>query len=170
MTKYEKAILDMLSYAEGTLGISNNGYDVMFTKRIIIGWTEDTDIVHGLSDWVIRANGISSSAAGRYQFLGDTWIGSWKGGDKTKKGQNVPLTKNNQDIAALYQIKRKKGVTDDELNGMEDFNTFKIVLDKIAPEWASIPKLNGDTYYKNQPARHTHEDLYDVFMKALALY
>ena len=187
LTKEEKAILDVLAYAEGTLGISNNGYDVCFTRKTIVDWTEDTDIVHGLSDWIIRASGISSSAAGRYQFLGGTWTGSWVGGTKTKKGQNVPMTKDNQDIAGLWLINKRlkstaidnRTVTISELGTKSKFDIF---LQKCAPEWASLPltkditwdgelkKAGRGFYSKTQNSKKTSDELFGIFNKALALY
>jgi len=47
MTKFEKALLDVIAFTEGTLGVSQNGYDVVVGFYRIIGWTEDTSIVHG---------------------------------------------------------------------------------------------------------------------------
>ena len=172
MTKYEKALLDVIAYAEGTLGTSNNGYDVTFGHWVINGWTENTDITHQGGDWAQPFGSKTSDAAGRYQFLQSTWKGSWLGGTNTKKGQNVAMTKDNQDIAALYQVKNKVSisVTDDELNGMENFNTFKTVLDKMASECASLPTLDGTGYYSSQGGKYGHTELHDVFLTALALY
>lgn len=187
MTKYEKALLDLLAYTEGTLGVSNNGYDVAVGFHLIIGWTENTNIVHGQSDWYNKAT--NSTAAGRYQFLGSTWTGSWIGGTKTKKGQNVAMTKSNQDIAALFLINRalkrtgidSRSVTTGELGNRTKFN---IALQKIASTWASIPLTKdvtvngtkhfaGSSYYSSDgvnKSRHTPSSLWKVYNQALALY
>ena len=170
MTKYEKALLDVIAYAEGTLGTSNNGYDITFGHYVINGWTENTDIIHMGSDWAQPFGKSTSDAAGRYQFLQSSWMGNWVGGTKTKKGQNVPLTKSNQDIAALYQVKRKRGVTDSEINNMTNINTFTVVINKLAPEWASLPTTDGTGYYSSQGGKYSQTDLLDIFNKALALY
>lgn len=187
MTKYEKALLDLIAYTEGTLGVSNNGYDVTVNFHLIIGWTPDTNIVHGLNDWKIKLSStLSSTAAGRYQFLGKTWTGSWVGGTKKKKGQNVPMTKDNQDIAALWLVnKRLKSTAIDSrkvtIGEMGSRSKFDIVLQKLAPEWASIPltktivykgktKKAGDGFYAGQKARHSPNELWEIYNKALALY
>ena len=104
MTSIEKAILDVIAYAEGTLGASQNGYDIAFNFKKIIGWTKDTDIIHGNKDWATDFKNDLTTAAGRYQFIGSTWIGI--NGDK-----NVPMTKENQDNAAIKLVKRRLGQT-----------------------------------------------------------
>jgi len=190
MTKYEKALLDLIAYTEGTLGVSQNGYDVAINFHLIVGWTENTTIVHGEQAWRKKVGGITSSAAGRYQILGKTWVGGWTGGSKSKKGQNVPMTKDNQDIAALWLINRrlkstnvdKRTVTTDELNNRTKFD---IALQKLAPEWASLPltktftSLNGKLHYAGSSyyasdgtnkSHHSSDDLFRVYKKALALY
>ena len=179
MTKEERAILDVISYAEGTLGISQNGYDVLFTKRTIVGWTENTDIVHGNSDWVITSGGHRSSAAGRYQFLGSKWISI--NGDK-----NLPMTKDNQDAAAIKNINNrlKSTVIDSRSVSISELTTrskFDIFLQKCAPEWASLPltktitfkgdvKQAGRGFYSSQNSKKTADELYEVFMMAYSLY
>lgn len=182
MTKEEKAILDTIAYAEGTLGVSQNGYDVVVTFKTIVGWTKDTKIVHGDSDWYQKA--ANSTAAGRYQFIGSTWKGSWIGGTKTRKGQNVPMTKENQDAACLWLINNRlkstaidsRPVTISELTNRSKFDIF---LQKCAPEWASLPltkdipdkgKKAGNGYFSGQGGKKTADELYGVFMKAYALY
>jgi muramidase (phage lysozyme) len=190
MTKYEKALLDLIAYTEGTLGVSQNGYDVAINFHTIIGWTENTTIVHGEKAWRKPVGNINSSAAGRYQILGKTWRGGWVGGTESKPGPNKPMTKDNQDAAALWLINKRlkntnidsRSVTTSEL---ENRAKFDIALQKLAPEWASLPltktftSLNGNihfagsSYYASDgtnKADHSPDDLYRVFKKALALY
>ncbi len=172
MTKHEKAFLDTIAYAEGTLGVSQNGYDVVVTFKTIVGWTENTNIIHGDGDWLQTYNskGGKSSAAGRYQFLGSTWKGGWVGGTKTKRGQNVAMTKDNQDIAALWLIKNARKVSDAEINDMANLDTFKTVIEKVRLEWASLPKPDGSGSYEGQGGNKSITELFEVFNKALALY
>lgn len=162
MIKEEKALLDVIAYSEGTLGVSNNGYDVLVGYRKIIGWTPDTKIVHGGSDWYDKKN--NSSAAGRYQFLYDTWIGN--------KKQNLPMTKENQDNRALELINKRLGVFDKTT--LITLNNFKKATDLLAKEWASIPlSSTGSSYYSKDginKAKHSTEDLFKIFKQALALY
>ena len=164
MTTREKAILDVIAYAEGTLGASQNGYDIVVTFKKIVGWTEETKIIHGNGDWkqVFNSKGDKSTAAGRYQFLGSTWI------DINGK-KNLPMTKNNQDNAALKLIDNKIKNTDITIEGIKDKTTFKALLNSISPTWASIPSSNGKGQYEGQNAKSADE-LYDVFVKALNIY
>ena len=47
LTKLEKTILDTIAYYEGTLGKSQNGFDILFgPNKIINGWTPNTTIRH----------------------------------------------------------------------------------------------------------------------------
>jgi len=170
MTNNERALLDVIAYAEGTIGLSNNGYDITFGHWVIQGWSENTDINHKGADWAQPFGKTTSNAAGRYQFLQSSWMGNWTGGDKTKEGQNVAMTKSNQDIAALYQIKTKRKVTDDEISGLEDLSTFTTVINKLAPEWASLPTLDGTGYYSDQGGDHSQEELLGIFNIALERY
>ncbi len=162
MTKEEKALLDMIAYSEGTLGVSNNGYDVLVGYRKIVGWTPDTTIVHQNSKWFDKSN--NSSAAGRYQFLYDTWIGNSK--------KNLPMNKINQDKRGIELINHRIGSIDKTT--LTSFNSFKQATDKLALTWASIPlSTTGRSYYNKDGINHTKvslNQLFEVYKKALALY
>jgi len=88
---------------------------------------------------VVRpAGGIPSSAAGRYQFMPDTWTG-------LHGGKNPPMTPANQDAGA-YQLALNRGV---------DLNTAPVTIEnvrKLAPVWAALPvsATGGAGYYKGQ--------------------
>lgn len=188
MTREEKAALDLIAYTEGTLGVSQNGYDVIVTFKTINGWTVDTNIVHGGSDWKQNFGGDYSTAAGRYQFLYDTWLGLH--GDK-----NVPLNKANQDAACVKLINKRlaQNYTSTEsvsISELTDRKKFDIFLQKCAPEWASLPltkdvtvtykdkqgnkhtvnKKAGNGFYDGQNAKFKADDLYNIYMKAYNLY
>ena len=125
MTKEEKALLDTLAYCEGTLGVSNNGYDVVVGyNRIIAGWTKDTNIVHGGRDWYDKST--NSTAAGRYQFVYDTWVGNDK--------KNLPMTKENQDQRGL------------QLN-FERIGQILSVIDSMSGKW------NQESFFKDLQKR-----------------
>ena len=88
---------------------------------------------------VVRpAGGIASSAAGRYQFMPDTWTG-------LHGGKNPPMTPANQDAGA-YQLALNRGV---------DLNTAPPTIEnvrKLAPVWAALPvsATGGAGFYKGQ--------------------
>jgi muramidase (phage lysozyme) len=82
--------------------------------------------------------GIPSSAAGRYQFMPDTWTG-------LHGGKNPPMTPANQDTGA-YQLALNRGV---------DINTAPPTIEnvrKLAVVWATLPvnTTSGAGYYKGQ--------------------
>lgn len=174
MTKEEKAILDMLAYAEGTLGVSNNGYDVVVgSKRVIAGWTKDTTIVHGGSAW--RSTSNNSTAAGRYQFKYDTWIGNNK--------INNPMTVVNQDARAMELINSRASSVNKSILSTNR-NEFNKLLQKLSLEWASLPVTTtitdkegkvhkaGSSYYSSDKINKSHssDKLYEIYKLALSYY
>lgn len=195
MTIYEKAILDTIAYAEGTLGVSQNGYDVLVTFPIIIGWSENTDIRHrcvkptgNLTAQIIKdkggtvctdspvktgpswfrvvneSKGVNSTAAGRYQFLGSSWATTT---EKLGLGFNAPMTKDNQDKAALRAVKTKRKVTETELkNAYSSFSSFEVVRKKLENEWTSL-KLNrtSSTSGDKTPSKY-----WEVYKYAVKVY
>ena len=175
LNKSEKALLDTIAYAEGTLGVSNNGYDVVVSFKLIIGWTENTDIKHGDGDWY--QSSAKSTAAGRYQFLGSTW-------KSLHGGKNPPMSKDNQDAAGIYLLnKRLKSTATDSrpvtIPELTNRSKFDIFLQKCAPEWASLPltkdipskgKKAGNGYYSGKGGSKSAQELYDVFMLAYSKY
>jgi len=173
MTKEEKALLDTLAFTEGTLGISNNGYDVVVgSKRIIAGWTKDTTIVHGGTSWYDKQT--NSTAAGRYQFLFGTWIGN--------KKINLPMTKENQDKRGLELINSALGNIDKTT--LISKTNFDLALTKMAKTWASIPVSSdfsdsngfhkaGTSYYSKDGINKTHltsDRIFEVYKLALSKY
>jgi hypothetical protein len=181
LTIYEKAILDTIAYAEGTLGVGNNGYDILVGFPRIIGWSTNTKIKHrcvkptgNLTSEIIGQNGgkvcedktwfndsLSSSAAGRYQFLGSTWATSTK---KLGLGFNAPMTANNQDKVGIRLVKTSRKVTDTELeNGVKSLENFKVIINKLKNEWTSF-KLNQPSNKKSP------KDYWTVYKYAVDVY
>ncbi len=170
----EKTILDTISYYEGTLGKSLNGYDLLFGgKKVMNGWTPDTiQIRHRCikprgsvtkqkiesegfqvcedKTWqdTFTSNGVqkTSTAAGRYQYLGWSWANTT---EKLGLGFNAPMSKTNQNKAALRGVKTKRKVTDTELkNALNSLSNFKIVLEKLKEEWTSMKGALNGSYHK----------------------
>lgn len=168
MTAKEKAVLDTIAYAEGTLGASQNGYDIIVTFKTIVGWTPDTKIKHGNSEWKqkwgTKKDGTPaySTAAGRYQFLGSTWI-------SVNGKKNLPMTKDNQDKAALKLITNRLKNTNITIEGLNSQTTFNAFLNRISNIWASIPQSDGQGRYEGQKAKSATK-LYEIFNKAYDIY
>lgn len=154
MTRYEKAFLDTVAWAEGTLGVSNNGYDVLVNdnarlgSRIVVGWTPNTEIVHGLGAWAVNVGSVKSTAAGRYQFIGSTWV-------ELNGNVNVPITKENQDASALKKLNKLLGPNFSyNLTSVNDMASVSI---KIKTTWSSF-------------AVKTPSALYEIYQLALGKY
>lgn len=129
-----RALLDTIRLAEGTWrGGKEEGYSVKFGGGL-------DDWRKGRSDRVVHGNGYSSQAHGAYQFMGDTWNGITK-----KLGMDPSdFSPAAQDRAAIGLI-RQRGVNPDEPITPEGWA-------KLAPEWASLPTLEGKSYY-GQPVK-----------------
>jgi muramidase (phage lysozyme) len=127
--------LDTISYAEGTSG--PEGYRTMFGGGKFDtsgGWRHPDRVVHG--------GGYSSAAAGKYQFMPDTWTGvSQRLGLKD-------FSPESQDLGALAKIE-ERGVNLEEIakGGLKAGH-----IHKLAPEWASLPTAQGKSYY-GQPVK-----------------
>ena len=162
MTKEIKAILDMIAYAEGTLGCSQNGYDVLNNFYKINGWTPETTMKHGGESW--RG---STTASGRYQILFTTW---------NEVMGNKSFNKKNQDLCGEKLINIRLKQTKFESSNVDlttlssNRNNFIKLLNKLAPEWASLPyEYKSFNSYYGQPVK-TVDELYNIFKKALVLY
>lgn len=126
--------LDIISFAEGTLGPQGRPrYDITF------GYTPITNKLVAHPRRLVNSGGYESDAAGAYQFLSTTW-------DRV-----APMVKardfgpQSQDLAAL-QLIRMRGVNPDR----DPISPQSIA--RLAPEWASLPTLQGKSYY-GQPVR-----------------
>ena len=156
MTNEEKAFLDMIAFGEGTLGVSYNGYDALFNdnkvrgkSRIIAGWTENTTMKHGDKNWLIRLDPKTvTTAGGRYQFLGSTWI-------ELNNMVNVAFTKSNQDITAIKYVKKNLG------------NDFDFKINDIT-KMISIAKSLGSVW--DSFNKKSAKDLFGIYTDALNLY
>ena len=159
MTNLEKTLLDTIAFFEGTIGISNNGYDILFARYLIQGWTEDTPIKHRcikpttyLTKEIINKKGFDvcydktweqktskgdiTTAAGRYQYLGSSWASTT---EDMGLGFNAPMTKLNQNLACLYTLRDKKNVNANDLEkALKSLSGFRALATKIKEEWTSF--------------------------------
>jgi muramidase (phage lysozyme) len=124
ITPAERQWLNLISYAEGTWDPkSGPQYNMMFTGKRFNDLRRHPDIVNKSPDY-------ASSAAGAYQFLTPTWRGvSQQEGLKD-------FGPRSQDLGALRLI-RQRGV-----DPARDPITPQTIA-KLAPEWASLPTLQG---------------------------
>lgn len=121
----EKAALATIRYAEGA------DYNRLF------GWFENksrvfdpyTQIGHPNSPYTSRGGGYTSSAAGAYQAMPDTWAEEVRRGTITND-----FTPHNQDLFALARLKYR-GLLDEVQSG----NTSWIDSVEMGREWASFP-------------------------------
>lgn len=157
-----RAMLDVIAYAEGTNDnyhklvngivvkspnpgdIGKNSKNVMISlaqhPRIYVRWKQGEKL---------------SSAAGRYQFLYDTW-----------KGLGLPnFSEPSQDIGAIKLMQQRKMIAP-LLN-----NNFEQAVQNGSPEWASFPDANkgGASHYGGQPARNIKQ-LKNKYQESLAKY
>lgn len=119
------AFLDMLAVSEGTAGRGDRGYNVLFG-----GGTFDSYADHP-RQLITRTFGngltVTSSAAGRYQFLRRTW-------DDLAPRLGLPdFSPASQDLAACELIRQRGAMADVEAGRFTD------AVRKCAPTWASLP-------------------------------
>lgn len=90
------AFLDMLAHAEGTARYgSENGYNVLVGGGLFDSYDD-----HPRQLIALPAYGISSTAAGRYQFLSRTWD------DLARRFDLPDFTPNSQDAGAVALIRQ----------------------------------------------------------------
>lgn len=119
----ERAFLDMLAYAEGTSG--PDGYRTMFGGRLFDSFADHPRVYTPFTNG--RGEQLTSSAAGRYQFLARTW-------DALQRRLSLPdFGPASQDAAAL-ELVRERGALNDVRAGR-----LATAIAKVAPIWASMP-------------------------------
>ena len=115
-----KALLDTIAYAEGTRGVGQDGYNILFAFKTI-------DDCNHHPNRTVCSGSYCSTAAGRYQFLTNTW-----------NGLKLPnFRPENQTTGAMTLISwRKANVPGDRPMTATEFTD---VMNKISWEWASLP-------------------------------
>ena len=121
-----------IAFGEGTTG--EKGYTTQFTGTQFSGF--------GDHPRQLRASGgLKSDASGKYQFLSTTWDGAAKALGLTD------FSPQSQEAAGRY-LTQKRGVDPDK--PITNINDFRQVMDKLAPEWASLPTASTGTSYYGQ--------------------
>ncbi len=122
---FQKALHDSIAWAEGTRGFSNDGYDVMFSFKLMNGCQSHPNqcLAFGSS---------CSTAAGRYQFLTGTW-------NSVKSANGLSsFEPENQELGAAYLVKTVRHVTVPQARAMTA-SEFSNAMSKLSWEWASLP-------------------------------
>jgi muramidase (phage lysozyme) len=98
----------------------------------------------------IKFRNTCSTAAGAYQFLDKTWA-----------SLGLPnFSPENQDKGAIELIRRRGALADVDAGRLDN------AIAKLSPEWASLPRWDGDTRGTyNQPVKSMRE-LYELFVKS----
>ncbi|MEY2661307.1 MAG: hypothetical protein RLZZ123_2479 [Pseudomonadota bacterium] len=139
-----RAFLDMLAYAEGTAG--PEGYRTLFGGGFFESFADHPRQVFNFTN--SRGEHLTTSAAGRYQFL----IGTW---DSLKVKLGLPdFGPASQDSAALELVRQRGALAD------VDAGRLQAAVSKCATIWASLP---GAGYA--QPERKIAQ-LADAFVTA----
>lgn len=148
------ALSRVVQFAEGTKG--PDAYRVMFGHR--------PDNPRLLDDFSRHPNkpyptgwGTDSPAAGAYQFMPPTWT------EVLRANPDIRDFSPESQERAFDWLARRRDV--DPYAPISNFNQFKQVMNKFAPEWASLPTLEGVSYY-GQPVK-THNELYNVYLDGL---
>ena len=122
----------LIREGEGTSG--DNGYNTMFTGSQFSDTSKHPRQIN-------RSGDLASDAAGAYQFLSTTWDGA-----KNALGL-TDFSPSSQEKAGKY-LAQKRGLDTDTV--FTDKQSFLKELDKIAPEWASMPTLSTGTSFYGQ--------------------
>lgn len=153
MNQNLKAVLDTIAFAEGTStspATLNDGYDVIVTgvdgkPEIFTDYTTHPFAL-GRQSKVINRNGLTSNAAGRYQFMARYW-------PHYSILLRLPdFGPESQDRWAIQLIKEQRAF-DDVLTGH-----FIRAIGKVSNIWASLP---GAGYGQREHAMADLENAYE---------
>ena len=123
--QFQKALHDAIAFAEGTRGRSKDGYDVMYSYKIM-----STCARH--PNQCLDFGNTCSTAAGRYQFLKKTWDGA------ARVRGFTTFEPENQEKGAAYLIASIRKVNVPEGRAMTR-SEFELAMGKLSYEWASLP-------------------------------
>ena len=168
-----KAFLDTIAAAEGTsntgtfCGLADDGYGSQYrcyadSTRVFTNY-QDHPRKKFMTPW-----GQYSSASGRYQFLISTW-------DRVRKELDLKdFSPKSQDRGAVRLLVIREAKKNVEAIGSNNRWEFYSALDKVACEWASIPKMSDSSLAKRggcheQPIK-SRESLWNLYRSAYKLY
>jgi len=117
-----RSFLDMISAAEGT---TKHGYNTLFGGGKMESLTDHPRTLFDFTETTGRPN--KTTAAGRYQFLSNTWD------EQAKKLGLSDFGERSQDLAAVNLL-QERGILPDVLQG-----NWESAVKKSGPIWASLP-------------------------------
>jgi muramidase (phage lysozyme) len=169
-----RPLLDTIAYAEGTAGVSQNGYDVLVGFGQIPAWTPNYTSGHPNVAVYIDSINDYSTAAGRYQFLSSTWdglkLGNFNQVNQDKGGwqliKNTGFT--SQDATDAY-LEAKSQIQSNIIDVTAN-PKFLLFLDKTYKIWASLPNGSGQSGYTNQGGKYSPDSIYRVYIEAIKKY
>lgn len=125
VSTYQKALHDSIAWAEGTRNFAKDGYNVMFSFKLM-----NSCNVH--PNQCLAFGSSCSTAAGRYQFLTTTW-------NSVKSANGLSsFEPENQEIGAKYLVNTTRHVTVPSGRAMTA-SEFSNAMSKLSWEWASLP-------------------------------
>ena len=120
-SKNTRAFLEMIAFAEGTAGVGDDGYNVLFGYGTFDSYADHPRVY-------VPFGKTTSSAAGRYQFLARTWDGL-----RSKLG--LPdFGPASQDAGAIELIRQRGALADVQAGRIPQ------AIEKVSKVWASMPK------------------------------
>lgn len=176
-----KALLDVIAIMESTAQYGDfNGYDVYFKHLKLKGYDSyDSNPIHPNIKIQFGDKGDTTSAAGRYQFLYDTWV--------SYMGATTGMSKANQDYAGWKRMLANTSQQKIDNIGESNFDAFKLVVggqnipgkegkgdpNCLAGIWASLPSTYGGAsgyYGQNVSNRKSFEQLFTIYKMAYQKY
>ncbi len=157
-----KAFLITIRYAESYGRVAAGGLPLQYNEAFNFKKFES------FSDHPGTLKGNSSSAAGAYQIMKDTWYGKGKDIGAKKILGLSDFSPISQDIFAVYKLQQKDAVSyilSDDFSG---------AIHAASTEWASLPDRNKGDQEKNPTSRYTGQkairlswlkDIYDMALK-----
>ena len=146
----DKGWQNVLQLGEGTSQYGQDKYNVLFGGGLFSDTSKHPDRV-------IDGGKYKSAAAGAYQFMPATW-------QRTKEALGLPdFGEASQEKARRY-LMNERGVDPD--SPVANKQEFAERLALLAPEWASLPKLDGSSYY-GQPVKSV-DALWEAYQKGSA--
>lgn len=138
-----KAFLDLIARAEGTYQVGDNGYNILYGFGTFQDYSKHPNKA-------VTKGGLTSTAAGRYQFLKKTW-------DSVKSATGLnDFSPAAQDLGAIELLKRR-GALPYIVSG--DIQT---AITKSNKEWASFP---GSPYGQGTRSMNTMLNWYNADLK-----